>query len=159
MTSGLSSSEHCEISGHMVALSIFRSHERERCGRRARSFVANALPVEAISATAAIVIVTGSVGALIWLNQDNGKDLVAEKQNCEACNGSGMCPSCNGEGFQLKGLSPEAASRARANARDAATRYTAGLAKKWSYCTNCSGSRNCPECSGSGILNITQSGS
>ena len=44
----------------------------------------------------------------------------------EACDGSGLCSSCNGEGFQLKTLSPEAAAKARANAQDAATRYTAG---------------------------------
>lgn len=159
MTSGLPLLKPCETAGQMVALGIFRGHERGTCGGRGRGLVTSALPLEAISAGVAIVVVTGSVGALILLNPEKQKDGVAEKQKCEACDGSGLCPSCNGEGFQLKNLSPEAASRARANARDAATRYTAGLAKKWSYCTNCSGSRNCPECSGSGSLKITQSGS
>jgi len=45
---------------------------------------------------------------------------------CEECKGSGICPACNGDGFLLKTPSKEAAARARATAKDAATRYTAG---------------------------------
>ena len=45
---------------------------------------------------------------------------------CEECKGSGICPDCNGDGFLLKTPSKEAAAKARANAKDAATRYTAG---------------------------------
>eukprot|EP00250_Pteridium_aquilinum_P008381 c17902_g1_i1 orf=414-1025(-) len=155
VSSGLSS-EHCGSSGYTVPPSIFTSHKHEAYGGRAKSLVANALPMEAVSAAAAIVIVSASVSALIWLNQGKSNGQVVEKEICEACKGSGLCSSCNGEGFQLKSLSREAAARARANAKDAATRYTAGLANKWSYCTNCSGSRNCPACSGRGSLNITE---
>ncbi len=48
------------------------------------------------------------------------------QEECGECNGSGLCPACNGEGFLLKNLTPEAAAKARSRAVDAATRYTAG---------------------------------
>jgi hypothetical protein len=35
-----------------------------------------------------------------------------------------------------------------------ATRYTAGLPKKWSYCTKCSSTRSCMICGGSGKTSI-----
>lgn len=52
--------------------------------------------------------------------------LVFWQVECEECKGSGICPSCNGDGFLLKTPSKETAARARAAAKDAATRYTAG---------------------------------
>ncbi|KAH7282897.1 hypothetical protein KP509_35G051900 [Ceratopteris richardii] len=105
-----------------------------------------------VSGAAALAVVSISAGALFFINQDRLGKASPEKVKCEACDGSGLCPTCKGEGFQLKNLSPEAVERARANAKDAATRYTAGLAKKWSYCTTCSGSRSCQACDGKGRL-------
>lgn len=127
--------------------------QNRRCGfRRAQRFVINAISPEAISAAVTVVVVGASTIALIQLNKDKIGSAIAEKPKCEACNGTGLCSSCNGEGFLLKNLSTEAAAKARANAKDAASRYTAGLAKKWSYCINCSGSRGCPACEGRGWL-------
>ncbi|PPD77770.1 hypothetical protein GOBAR_DD25319 [Gossypium barbadense] len=59
---------------------------------------------------------------------------------------------CRGEGFVLKKMSEESAERARLTAKNMATRYTAGLPKKWSYCTKCSSTRSCTTCGGSGKL-------
>lgn len=73
-------------------------------------------------------------------------------KDCEACGGSGICPECKGEGFILKKLSDESAERARLASKNAATRYTAGLPKKWSYCTKCSSARSCSTCSGRGKI-------
>ncbi|PKU74155.1 uncharacterized protein LOC110096336 [Dendrobium catenatum] len=72
---------------------------------------------------------------------------------CEECAGSGVCSACNGEGFILKKLSTESADRARMASKNMATRYTAGLPKKWSYCNKCSSSRYCRACDGTGSVN------
>ncbi|GLT55049.1 hypothetical protein SLA2020_282020 [Shorea laevis] len=73
-------------------------------------------------------------------------------KECGDCGGSGICSECNGEGFVLKKLSEESAEKARMAAKTMATRYTAGLPKKWSYCTKCSSARSCSTCGGSGKL-------
>lgn len=148
----------CQGIGIPISSHLFTWQRCKRRGRQAQSSVVNALPMEAASAAAALVIVAASAGALMWMNQDKLGAASSEKEKCEACDGSGLCPGCKGEGFQLKDLSAEAVERARANASNAATRYTAGLAKKWSYCANCSGARSCPACEGRGRLTITRSG-
>ncbi|TYK21389.1 ty3-gypsy retroelement transposase [Cucumis melo var. makuwa] len=71
---------------------------------------------------------------------------------CEDCGGSGLCSECKGEGFVLKKLSDENAERARLAAKNMATRFTAALPKKWSYCSKCSSARSCSTCGGSGTL-------
>ncbi|CAA0822146.1 Unknown protein, partial [Striga hermonthica] len=76
----------------------------------------------------------------------------APTKTCEDCGGSGVCSKCNGEGFVLRRLSDEGAEKARLMAKNMATRYTAGLPKKWSYCTKCSSARSCVTCGGSGKL-------
>nr|GEW53255.1 heat shock protein DnaJ, cysteine-rich domain-containing protein [Tanacetum cinerariifolium] len=47
-------------------------------------------------------------------------------RTCDDCGGSGLCPQCKGEGFVLKRLSDGSAEKARLNAKNMATRYTAG---------------------------------
>lgn len=125
-------------------------------GRHTLSFAMNAVLPEAVSAVITVVVVGASMVALTRLNKDKLTTAITEKPKCEACNGSGVCPSCDGEGFLLKNLPDDAAATARANAKNAATRYTAGLAKKWSYCTNCSGSRGCTACQGRGWLDMQE---
>ncbi|XP_026440214.1 uncharacterized protein LOC113339027 isoform X2 [Papaver somniferum] len=71
---------------------------------------------------------------------------------CEDCSGTGICGECKGEGFVVKRMSDERAEKARLSAKNMATRYTAGLPKKWSYCTKCSSSRSCTTCGGRGTL-------
>ncbi|CAM6129816.1 unnamed protein product [Calypogeia fissa] len=112
--------------------------------------VTAALPTE-VSAAAAAIAVGGALFALTKLNKST-EEVLPAKTECEACGGSGLCPACNGEGFVNKNLSAEAAAKARATAKDAATRYTAGLAKKWNYCTTCSGGRGCLSCEGRGWI-------
>ncbi|GMG98771.1 hypothetical protein Nepgr_000611 [Nepenthes gracilis] len=73
---------------------------------------------------------------------------------CEDCSGSGICSECNGEGFMLKKMSEDSAEKARMASKNMATRYTAGLPKKWSYCTKCSSSRSCSTCGGSGRISL-----
>lgn len=117
--------------------------------RRQRMVVAAAFPT-ALSAAVTLVVV-GAAVATIFKNKEK-QSLEVAKEECGECNGSGLCPACNGEGFLLKNLTPEAAAKARSRAVDAATRYTAGLAKKWSYCSTCSGTRSCPACRGQGFI-------
>uniref|UniRef100_M1A5U5 DUF7895 domain-containing protein n=2 Tax=Solanum TaxID=4107 RepID=M1A5U5_SOLTU len=50
-------------------------------------------------------------------------------------------------------MSDENAERARLMAKNAATRYTAGLPKKWGYCMKCNAARSCSSCGGVGKLN------
>eukprot|EP01018_Ginkgo_biloba_P009213 Gb_36342 [translate_table: standard] len=117
--------------------------------QRRRIYIRYALPD---SASAVIAVV--AVGAAVTVLARQNKSTVTEskQKTCEACNGSGICCECNGEGFILKNPSKETAAKARQNAKDAATRYTAGLAKKWSYCSRCSGSRGCLVCEGRGLI-------
>jgi hypothetical protein len=86
--------------------------------------VAAAFPT-ALSAAVTLVVV-GAAVATIFKNKEKLQSLEVAKEECGECNGSGLCPACNGEGFLLKNLTPEAAAKARSRALDAATRYTAG---------------------------------
>jgi len=109
----------------------------------------NAVPD--VAAAAITVMVVGA--AVTSLARMNKSTTIEPKQKiCEVCNGSGICGECNGEGFILKNLSEAAVAKARQNAKTAATRYTAGLAKKWNYCPKCSGSRGCLVCDGRGTI-------
>ncbi|KAK9153941.1 hypothetical protein Sjap_001421 [Stephania japonica] len=109
--------------------------------------------------TASVVVAATVVGAAATLLIRTSK--APETANaeipvkvCEDCGGSGICAECKGEGFVLKKLSDENAERARLSAKNMATRYTAGLPKKWSYCTKCSSARSCSTCGGSGQLSL-----
>ncbi|KAG0600193.1 hypothetical protein M758_11G014500 [Ceratodon purpureus] len=119
-------------------------------GERRSRVVINAIPV-----AVPFVLTLAVVGAaVVTLSKKEKLPTLLDntRVECEECKGSGICPACNGDGFLLKTPSQEAAAKARANAKDAATRYTAGLAKKWSYCGTCSGGRGCPACDGRGWL-------
>lgn len=109
----------------------------------------NAVPDAAVAAMT-VVAVGAAATALARMNKST--TIEPKQKTCEACNGSGICGDCNGEGFVQKKLSKEAAAKARQNAKTAATRYTAGLAKKWNYCPKCSGSRGCLVCDGRGTI-------
>ena len=50
----------------------------------------------------------------------------APTRTCDDCGGSGICPECKGEGFVLKRMTDGSAEKARLNAKNMATRYTAG---------------------------------
>ncbi|KAE8658743.1 high affinity nitrate transporter 2.6-like [Hibiscus syriacus] len=110
----------------------------------------------ALSETAASVAIAAAVvgGAVTFLAKRTKSSDATEvpSRPCEDCEGSGICSECKGEGFVLKKMSEESAERARLTAKNMATRYTAGLPKKWSYCTKCSSTRSCTTCGGSGKL-------
>ncbi|CAM8967165.1 unnamed protein product [Rhodiola kirilowii] len=112
--------------------------------------VSSALAETAVSIAVAATVV--GVAATVLVKRTKAADLENEiaMRVCEACQGSGICPECKGEGFVLKRLSDQSTERARLTAKNAATRYTAGLPKKWSYCNKCSSSRSCTACGGQG---------
>lgn len=112
--------------------------------------VTKAVPV-VVSAAVTLVVVGAAVVSILRKEKLPVLPEISRVE-CEECKGSGICPECNGDGFLMKNLSKDAAAKARASAKDAATRYTAGLAKKWSYCATCSGGRGCPNCEGRGWL-------
>ncbi|XP_073312360.1 uncharacterized protein [Primulina huaijiensis] len=118
---------------------------------RASVSTLRALPETAVSVTVAATIV---FAAATFLGQKTKTSDVVEAptKTCEDCEGSGICSECNGEGFMLKKMSDESAEKARLMAKNMASRYTAGLPKKWSYCTKCSSRRFCSKCGGSGKL-------
>ncbi|CAM8970173.1 unnamed protein product [Rhodiola kirilowii] len=123
-----------------------------KSGTRGRNMlrVSSALAETAVSIAVAATVV--GVAATVLVKRTKAADLENEiaMRVCEACQGSGICPECKGEGFVLKRLSDQSTERARLTAKNAATRYTAGLPKKWSYCNKCSSSRSCTACSGQG---------
>ncbi|CAK7332239.1 unnamed protein product [Dovyalis caffra] len=118
---------------------------------RKTSTVCCALPETAASVAVAATVVGAAATLLARRNKSSKADEIPLK-TCEDCSGSGICSECNGEGFVLKKLSEKSAERARMSAKNMATRYTAGLPKKWSYCTKCSSARSCSTCGGSGKL-------
>ncbi|KAF6151269.1 hypothetical protein GIB67_002968 [Kingdonia uniflora] len=133
--------------------SPFLSTSKEQ--RRKISTVSSALAETAASILVAATVV-GAAATLLARNKEASEktDIENPSKPCEDCGGSGICAECKGEGFVVKRLSDERAQKARLSAKNAATRYTAGLPKKWSYCTKCSSARNCSTCGGSGLLSL-----
>ncbi|KAJ7947857.1 Cell division cycle protein 48-like protein [Quillaja saponaria] len=119
-------------------------------GRRL-STVSSAIPETAASLAVAATFVGAAATILVRRTKASEAAEIRFKE-CEECSGSGICSECKGEGFVLKKLSEASAERARLASKIAATRYTAGLPKKWSYCTKCSSSRSCITCDGRGKL-------
>ncbi|KAJ8768685.1 hypothetical protein K2173_023589 [Erythroxylum novogranatense] len=122
----------------------------QKQGRKA-IIIPSALPETAASIAIAVTVVGAAASVLIRRTKTSEENEILIKV-CEDCGGSGICYECKGEGFVLKKLSEERAEQARKTAKNMATRYTAGLPKKWSYCTKCSSSRSCNKCGGSGKL-------
>ncbi|XP_057781835.1 uncharacterized protein LOC131000084 isoform X2 [Salvia miltiorrhiza] len=113
--------------------------------------VLSSLPETAASVAVAATVV-GAAATFLMRRTKSSESTEAPTRTCDDCGGSGVCSECKGEGFVLKRLSEESAERARLMSQNAATRYTAGLPKKWSYCTKCSSTRSCITCDGRGIL-------
>ncbi|XP_074284966.1 uncharacterized protein LOC141610665 isoform X2 [Silene latifolia] len=109
------------------------------------------LPETVASVAVAAVAVGAAATLLVKRTKDSEKSEIPVKE-CEACGGTGICSECKGEGFVLQKLSQERADRARMSSNNAATRFTSGLPRKWSYCTKCSSARSCNTCGGSGKL-------
>ncbi|OIT26819.1 PREDICTED: uncharacterized protein LOC109214816 isoform X1 [Nicotiana attenuata] len=114
--------------------------------------VTSALAETAVSIAVAATVV-GAAATILVRRTKASEAIEAPPKICEDCGGSGICAECRGEGFVLKRMSDENSERARLMAKNAATRYTAGLPKKWSYCMKCNAARSCNSCGGSGKLN------
>ncbi|XP_059659447.1 uncharacterized protein LOC132306179 [Cornus florida] len=131
--------------------SSFPFYVKSKEPRDRRSIISSALPETAASVAVAATVV-GAAATFLVRRTKASEATEVPLQICEDCSGSGICSECNGEGFVLKKLSDKGAERARMTAKNMATRYTAGLPKKWSYCTKCSSARSCSSCGGSGKL-------
>ncbi|KAK2967112.1 hypothetical protein RJ640_004088 [Escallonia rubra] len=116
-----------------------------------RTVICSSLPETAASVAVAATVV-GAAATLLARRTKASAATEAPSRTCEDCGGSGICSECNGEGFVLKRLSDGSAEKARLTAKNMATRYTAGLPKKWSYCTRCSSARSCNTCGGNGKI-------
>lgn len=122
--------------------------------KQVRQFpVSSALPQTAASVAIAATVV-GAAATLLARRTKASEEPKVSLKTCEECGGSGICSECNGEGFVLKKLSEQGAEKARLTAKNMATRYTAGLPKKWSYCTKCSSARSCSTCGGRGKISL-----
>ncbi|XP_050229181.1 uncharacterized protein LOC126678304 [Mercurialis annua] len=119
--------------------------------KRKQSTALSALAESAASVAIAAAVV-GAAATILVRRTKSTETAEIQLKTCEDCDGSGICSECRGEGFVLKKLSDENADRLRLNAKNMATRYTAALPKKWSYCTKCSSSRSCTTCDGRGKL-------
>ncbi|XP_015577575.1 uncharacterized protein LOC8275208 [Ricinus communis] len=119
--------------------------------KRNASTISSALP-ETTASLAIAAAVVGTAATVLVRRTKATETNEIQLKTCEDCEGSGLCSECKGEGFVLKKLSEESAERARLNAKNMATRYTAALPKKWSYCTKCSSARSCLTCGGRGKL-------
>ncbi|KAL6967183.1 hypothetical protein U1Q18_032984 [Sarracenia purpurea var. burkii] len=126
-------------------------HATSKEPRKKTLAISFALPETAASVAVVATVVGAATTILVRRNKASEETEVPLKV-CEDCGGSGICSECKGEGFVLKKLSDGSAERARMTAKNMATRYTAGLPKKWSYCTKCSSARSCSTCGGSGKL-------
>ncbi|CAN6215494.1 unnamed protein product [Urochloa humidicola] len=141
------------------------AHHHLRWRRRRGHFLPpSALPdPQAAAAAAALLAVAGTVGVAATLmlrssspeQQPPAAPEEEEEEECPECGGTGLCGRCNGEGFVFKQLSEETATKARKAAKNMATRYTAGLPTKWTYCNKCSSTRSCTTCRGSGTVKAT----
>ncbi|CAH8387104.1 unnamed protein product [Eruca vesicaria subsp. sativa] len=127
------------------------SHQR---AKRSSSTAIPALVETAVSVAIAATVVGTAATLLVRRSTKASEEAEASMKECEVCGGSGICSECKGEGFVLKKLSDETAEKARLTAKNMATRYTAGLPKKWSYCTKCSSTRSCITCGGSGKISF-----
>ncbi|XP_077221743.1 uncharacterized protein LOC143855499 [Tasmannia lanceolata] len=126
-----------------------KSHE----WRREKCMVSYALPETAASIVVATIVVGAAATVLLRRTKASETD-ESSLQICQDCGGSGICAECNGEGFVLKKLTEESAEKARMASKSMATRYTAGLPKKWSYCSKCSSARSCSTCGGRGKVSL-----
>ncbi|KAL8167472.1 hypothetical protein V2J09_008971 [Rumex salicifolius] len=113
----------------------------------------SALP-ETFASVAIAAVVVGAATTLLVKRTKTSQELETPSKMCDDCGGSGICTECKGEGFTSKQLPEKTAEKARTTAKNMATRYTAGLPRKWSYCTKCSSARSCVTCGGSGRLNL-----
>ncbi|KAJ4910361.1 hypothetical protein Rs2_04982 [Raphanus sativus] len=132
------------------------SHQRPK-RRSSSSSSTTAIPAlveTAVSVAIAATVVGTAATLLVRRSTKASEEAEAYMKECEVCGGSGICSECKGEGFVLKKLSDENAEKARLTAKNMATRYTAGLPKKWSYCTKCSSTRSCITCGGSGKISF-----
>ncbi|GAB2275157.1 hypothetical protein Dimus_009920 [Dionaea muscipula] len=121
--------------------------------QRKLTIITSSLPETASSLGIAMTIV-GAAAVLLRKRMKPSVQTEVLSKTCEDCRGSGICSECSGKGFVLKKMSEGSAEKARMNSTNMATRYTAGLPKKWSYCTKCSSARSCSTCSGSGRLSL-----
>ncbi|KAH6765535.1 transmembrane protein [Perilla frutescens var. hirtella] len=131
------------------SLSVYNAKTRSRETVK----VLSALPETAASVAVAATVV-GAAATFLIRRTKSSEATEAPTRTCDDCEGSGVCSECKGEGFVVKRLSDQSAERARLMAKNAATRYTAGLPKKWSYCMKCSSARSCATCGGSGKLSL-----
>ncbi|KAM3740531.1 hypothetical protein ACB098_08G105400 [Castanea mollissima] len=141
-----------ELSVRTVSIPSFSKSGKSQGQGRQIFNVSCALPETAASVAIAATVVGAAATILVRQNTKASQAAQIPTKVCEDCGGSGICSECNGEGFVLKKLSEESAEKARLTAKNMATRYTAGLPKKWSYCTRCSSARNCSTCGGRGKL-------
>uniref|UniRef100_A0A0D9WUG2 DUF7895 domain-containing protein n=1 Tax=Leersia perrieri TaxID=77586 RepID=A0A0D9WUG2_9ORYZ len=130
--------------------------------RRAAAAAAAGLPVAetAAACVAAVGVAATALSLLVGrapaaAGEEQQQNEV-NQQECSDCGGTGLCPRCKGEGFVFKQLPEDAATRARKAAKNMATRYTAGLPTKWTYCNRCSSTRSCTTCAGSGSISATK---
>ncbi|CAL5424178.1 unnamed protein product [Camellia sinensis] len=138
---------HCTFERNHHSASCVKSKEP----RRKISVISSAL-LETAASVAVAATVVGTAATLLVRRTKASEETEIPLKSCEDCGGSGICPECKGEGFVLKKLSEESAERARMTAKNMATRYTAALPKKWSYCTKCSSARSCTSCGGRGKI-------
>ena len=150
-----SSSSTGGSSGCCFLLHTTSTITRRPANARCRRSLPGALPD-----TAVLVAGVAAVGvAATFLLRGDQKQQAAptkkeqvkeEEEACVACGGTGLCPRCKGEGFVFKAVAEETATKARRAAKNMATRYTAGLPTKWTYCNRCSSTRSCTACDGTG---------
>ncbi|KAE8037788.1 hypothetical protein FH972_010350 [Carpinus fangiana] len=140
-----------EVALRIVSFPSFSKNGNSQELGRKTSLVSSALPETAASVAIAATIV-GAAATLLVRRTKASEVTELRLKECGDCAGSGICSECNGEGFVLKKLSEESAEKARMASKTLATRYTAGLPKKWSYCSKCSSARSCSTCGGRGKL-------
>ncbi|KAF8395257.1 hypothetical protein HHK36_019199 [Tetracentron sinense] len=119
-----------------------------------KKYIISSTLLETAASVAVAATVVGAAATILVRRTKASERTEIPSKICEDCSGSGICAECKGEGFVLKKLSEERAEKARLTAKNMATRYTAGLPKKWSYCTKCSSARSCSTCGGRGRLSL-----